>query len=91
MTIDEGAYNTFFSNRTLFNDAKLVFEKEGFIVESKYKQARKKWKGLPIIITSNGLHEILTLIAKDSKEEQERLDYKAFHNRIFLEKLTKSY
>ncbi len=69
VTIDEGAYNTFFANRALYNDAKIVFEGEGFIVETKYKNAKKKWKGLPIIVTSNRLPYILTNEAQYSREE----------------------
>ena len=60
VTIDEGAYNTFFADKRLWNDAKLVFEKAGYVSENKYKTARIKWKGLPIIVTSNRLPYILT-------------------------------
>ena len=37
----------------------LVPHLEGYISENKYKNARLKWKGLPIIVTSNRLPFIL--------------------------------
>jgi len=69
VTIDEGAYNTFFADKRLCNDAKLVFEKEGYVCENKYKSATLKWKGLPIIVTSNRLPYILSWEAERSPIE----------------------
>jgi len=66
VTIDEGAYNTFFADKRLWNDAKLVFEGEGYVSENKYKNAAVKWKGLPIIVTSNRLPYILSEHAEKS-------------------------
>ncbi len=66
--IDEGAFNTFFADKRSYNDAKLVFEGQGYICENKHKNARKKWQGLPIIVTSNELPYILSDKAKNSQE-----------------------
>ena len=67
--IDEGAYNTFFADKRSYNDAKLVFEGEGYICENKYKNAQKRWEGLPLIVTSNKLPFILSDAAKNSTDE----------------------
>ena len=50
----------------MWNDDKLFFEKEGYVLENKYKHPKLKWKGLPIIVTSNRLPYILTKDASRS-------------------------
>ena len=51
---------------------------EGYVCENKYKHPKLKWKGLPIIVTSNRLPYILTKDAERSQEPQDRFDYNAF-------------
>ena len=89
--IDEGAYNTFFINKSLYNDAKLTFEGEGFVTENKYKNACVKWQGLPIIVTSNRLPWILSEQAGHSQNQEEKYDHYAFASRIKFHKLNTSY
>ena len=71
----------------MWNDAKLVFEGDGYICDNKHKHARKKWENLPLIVTSNRLPYILSDLARDSADEQDRIDYWAFQNRIKFHKL----
>ena len=78
VAIDEGAYNTFFSNRNCYNDAKLFFEGQGYVCENKHKNASIKWQNLPIIVTSNSLPYILTEKALNSGKEMDKYDYEAF-------------
>ena len=57
--MDEACMNTFWIDRKSRDEAKLVFEGQGYICENKHKDARLKWETIPIIVTSNNLPYIL--------------------------------
>ena len=69
----------------------MTFELEGFVTENKYKNAAVKWKGLPIIVSSNRLPWILSEQASTSSNLDERFDHEAFKSIIKFHKLHKSF
>ena len=87
VTVDEGATNVFFADRRSWNDSKLTFEGQGYISENKHKNPKKKWEGLPIIITSNRIPDILMPGHKLAKECS--YDHQAFMVRIKFHQLLK--
>ena len=89
MTIDEGATNVFFADKRAWNDSKLTFEGHGYVAENKHKNPRKKWEGLPIIITSNRVPDIL--MPNHEKAKENEYDHSAFMARIKFHQLLKSY
>ena len=51
--------NKFFSSTDKYVGAKLFFEGKGLIHENKMEHPVEKWKGVPIILTSNNLPKVM--------------------------------
>jgi len=47
--------------------------------DAKYKQPEKRWKDVPIVLTSNTIPDVLK---KKEKEDKGYYDYMAFRTRI---------
>jgi len=87
ITIDEGAMKTFFTKSSL-DDTKLFMEGQGYLHEVKHKNSEERWRGVPIILTSNCLPDAV----KHKKPGSEGFyDYMAFRTRIRFHKLHVSY
>ena len=57
--IDEAALDRFFNPSEKYVVAKIFFEGNGLVLESKMKHPKVKWKGVPIVLTSNCLPSVL--------------------------------
>ena len=49
----------FFNPSEKYVVAKIFFEGNGLVLESKMKHPKVKWKGVPIVLTSNGLPSVM--------------------------------
>ena len=76
--IDEAALDRFFNPNDKYVTAKIFFEGNGLVLESKMKHPKMRWKGVPIILTSNVLPSGMHPQGKKPKEEEE---YK-YNNRV---------
>ena len=59
ITIDEAALDRFFNPAEKYVVAKIFFEGNGLVLESKMKHPKIRWKGVPIILTSNVLPSVM--------------------------------
>lgn len=59
ITIDEAALDRFFNPSEKYVVAKIFFEGNGLVLESKMKHPKTRWKGVPIILTSNVLPSVM--------------------------------
>ena len=57
--IDEGAHETFFKDTSKYVASKLFFEGQGLVMETKCKDPKRRWRGVPIIISSNTLDDVM--------------------------------
>ena len=55
LLLDEGALDRFFSDKSSYVDSKIFLEGNDHILENKLKHPKKRWQGVPIILTSNVL------------------------------------
>ena len=58
LLLDEGALDRLFSDRSSYVDAKIFLEGNGLVLENKLKHPKKRWVGVPIILTSNVLPSV---------------------------------
>ena len=94
--LDEGALNKFFNKADRYNSAKIFFEGEGLVQETKMKHPKLRWKGVPVILATNVLPEVMMEpIKKNNEEEWEfqmrRNDHVALVTRCKLANLTTSH
>ena len=59
MCIDEGCLSKFFSGTDRYVAAKLFFEGRGLVHENKMEHPVERWKGVPVILTSNNLPKVM--------------------------------
>ena len=49
--MDEAANRHYWNDKKSRDEAKLIFEGQGYVCENKHKNAKVKWKKLPIIVS----------------------------------------
>ena len=67
--MDECAFEKWFKSHDNYSNAKLAFEGQGIVLEQKQKHPKLRWKGVPIIITSNVLPSVVHKPVKKDTEE----------------------
>jgi hypothetical protein len=67
--MDECAFEKWFKSHDNYSNAKLAFEGQGIVLEQKQKHPKLRWKGVPIIITSNVLPSVVHETVKKDTEE----------------------
>ena len=94
--MDECAFDKWFKSNDNYSNAKLAFEGEGIVMETKMKNPKLRWGGVPIVITSNVLPSVLHKPwKKDTEEmwqfENRKKNYEAFQTRIDFVKMEQSH
>ena len=76
--IDEAALDRFFNPSEKYVVAKIFFEGNGLVLENKMKHPKVKWRGVPIVLTSNGLPSVMYKPTEPKQGE----DFYHFRNRV---------
>ena len=59
MICEEGALGRLFNPSDKYVNAKLFLEGNGLIVENKMKHPKERWRGVPVIMTTNSLPSVM--------------------------------
>ena len=94
--IEEGAFTKFFDPRDQYANAKLAFEGQGVVVETKHRSPREMFRGVPFILTANKLPQVMVepKPRKDESEYEYRDRYNnfmAFMTRCKLHRMENSH